>query len=526
MSSLTPTSPISISPISTSPLSTSPISTTPSSPIPKSRPLAPAPLTLAVEPPPLKGLLGLPREIRDQIYHYALVEPPKWKKHHQAHCEFAPRDSDVLERPPFCLRKAVWSDEKQGDVIVHACRCASRKGLGLLRANRQLHNEAAPVFWSMNLHCFSIWAQFVADVKDRLRPEYRDMIRYVSIMDEFGEDAHVDRSELWSTVLLCRGLRKLEVRPEYCTRHLDLVASVARMPSLKTFFLCTLLSYDLTTPRLPFHCFRQFDAATEKKRRKVLFRLARPHHPRDLAAADDCKEALRAFTTNFVVHGRFEVRRSLLLQPEFNCWRDTPLLHRYRKLPHPDIDDTHDSVVLTLRDGVSTTVHVYGVHLSHVTRLRHSRERWSLQQRLLARNLPTPQQERLRLEMRQRRRSKLDRKAEEDARDQAIALALRRARNEERLMLEARLARTDRETERQERERIIEAAKGERKGARKAERSLRHVAEAEGGEPRGPKDPGEAGESRGGKPSRRANGAKFRSRTSGREHPAGRMAHG
>lgn len=100
-------------------------------------------------------LLRLPRELRDVIYWYALVEPNKWDKRHCPDCPFHDLDAPA-ETPPFAQRFDLTSPRDASPKAWARCDelCVRRKGLGLLRVCKQLYDEADPIFWEENTLCF------------------------------------------------------------------------------------------------------------------------------------------------------------------------------------------------------------------------------------------------------------------------------------------------------------------------------------------------------------------------------------
>lgn len=118
-------------------------------------------------------LLDLPRELRDLIYWYALVEPSKWNKRHAVGCTYL----DLYgagERPPYRISQGdndpLWAGPG-GDiesVRARACHhlCVKRKALALLRVNQQVREEAEPQFWHNNVFCFDSAENFVTIFQD------------------------------------------------------------------------------------------------------------------------------------------------------------------------------------------------------------------------------------------------------------------------------------------------------------------------------------------------------------------------
>ena len=104
-------------------------------------------------------LESLPNELQHQIFSLVLVEVPRWDKLHDSSCDYKPSSVGPLEPPPFLHASINVSrrDDQSWKVQTNAnCPCAKRKGIGLLQTSRQIHNMAAPIFWSTNTFCFQI----------------------------------------------------------------------------------------------------------------------------------------------------------------------------------------------------------------------------------------------------------------------------------------------------------------------------------------------------------------------------------
>lgn len=98
-------------------------------------------------------LLQLPRELRDVIYSYTVVEPGYWERRNKPSCkEYNP--SILLEWPPFEVSDFEESKDESGWGWRGTHGCAKRRGLGLLSVNKQIHQEASPIFWDNNTVCY------------------------------------------------------------------------------------------------------------------------------------------------------------------------------------------------------------------------------------------------------------------------------------------------------------------------------------------------------------------------------------
>ncbi|CAI4211752.1 unnamed protein product [Parascedosporium putredinis] len=152
------------------------------------------------------SLLNFPREIRDLIYHFTLVEPPRWTKHHNALCRYAVVDT----------------------------------------ATNVFH------FWT--------GFEFLRDVRENLRDEYKALIQHVVIMHHTMHDFpdpgpfdNVDQCAVWELVLTCSGLRSLEVPDDMCNAASDYPEYAAKLavhlPHLERFAINILMlrTYDPAT---------------------------------------------------------------------------------------------------------------------------------------------------------------------------------------------------------------------------------------------------------------------------------------
>ncbi|VUC31227.1 unnamed protein product [Clonostachys rosea] len=178
------------------------------------------------------GLDALPPEVRLLIYEFALVEVPRWDKKHKLECKYRPGSTQGFEPPPFVQSKITVSESPWNVKTETPCSCAKRQGLSLLRVSKSVHKICSRIFLSRNTFCFLDAVEFLAIVGHSLRPELRDQIRDVSIMnpDHTGDSEHVRaprarfryRKPFWETLLKCRGLEKLEIPAAYIESTRDL----------------------------------------------------------------------------------------------------------------------------------------------------------------------------------------------------------------------------------------------------------------------------------------------------------------
>ncbi|CAG9991039.1 unnamed protein product [Clonostachys byssicola] len=202
-------------------------------------------------------LQNLPQEIQALIYGFAVVEPPRWAKRHSLKCDFTPTRAKLTEPPPFALTEVYINPKATKMGTTTRCSCAKRKGLSLLLVSKLINKIATPIFWSQNTFCFMDAVEFIAAVKHNLRPQHREMIQSLSIInpDPSGAPTHVsfagERSkfmdDFWKTIKNCPSLRKLEVAYAYIepTRkvptheHLNEIPEM--LPNLSTISLSFLV---------------------------------------------------------------------------------------------------------------------------------------------------------------------------------------------------------------------------------------------------------------------------------------------
>ncbi|OHF01752.1 hypothetical protein CORC01_02943 [Colletotrichum orchidophilum] len=182
---------------------------------------------------PRKGLLDFmqfPPEIRSLIYEFALVEPKRHDIDHKPSCmirRYATRHN-LFHPPPFLLQNVSISSDPPRLVTERLandlCNCNKRAGMALLQTGRQVHAEAAPIFWSQNSFCFLSGYEAITALNHLLRPQYRDLVTSVSVMGpnfqgrpqhvQFAdgtEHGPVPWSEFWEAVSKCRNLNAVNV---------------------------------------------------------------------------------------------------------------------------------------------------------------------------------------------------------------------------------------------------------------------------------------------------------------------------
>lgn len=148
--------------------------------------------------------LALPGELRNYIYRLTLTtDPAMLDREHKYSCYWCTWDPDEPQNPMYDA-----NHQK-----LPGCRCWAREGLALLLANRQINEEAAPMFWAENHFSFRGYDNFIHLVGTALRPRYRQMIPHVTICSDPRGMDNLRRPPigLWDTLFQCKGLRTLEI---------------------------------------------------------------------------------------------------------------------------------------------------------------------------------------------------------------------------------------------------------------------------------------------------------------------------
>ena len=169
-----------------------------------------------VERPKSSLFLELPRELRDLIYWYALVEPRKWDKRHNSSCPYY-NPLAGGEEPPFRYNEGAndpyYGNPKTSE-IMRQCHntCVRRKCLGLLRANRQIHEEASPILWDENTFCFDLPYLFCM-ILDSIPHSVRSKIQKISFMSSLPYTGICAR-QMFEILAEVQNLVELEVSRE------------------------------------------------------------------------------------------------------------------------------------------------------------------------------------------------------------------------------------------------------------------------------------------------------------------------
>ncbi|KAK2759062.1 hypothetical protein FQN54_003161 [Arachnomyces sp. PD_36] len=302
------------------------------------------------------GFFKLPRELRDIIYAYVLVEPYYLDRRHSASCEESDPGCDKPETPPF--------------IAPCYSRCNRRRGLGLLLVNRLIHDEATPIFWGRNVHCFCSPGEFRENVSSRLRKRYRDYIQHVHIVFPYQPHTpHSGTEALWKAIFLCKNLRTLELGPDLLEFVYHLYYSNLRssLPHLESLAMIKLQKYECQ--HLPtLEKYRIWVKTTKKI-------------PLDQSESQ-LHEAVRDFKTNHVVHVNHHVEKYFL-----HSKPDWPA-SRYPQFD-PHLKDNNSVQTVTLRDGSVVDLPIYGLPSSPATRMQRFRQKYFEQNRRKVAGLPS-----------------------------------------------------------------------------------------------------------------------------------------
>ncbi|KAL0934460.1 ribosomal protein L32 [Colletotrichum truncatum] len=452
-------------------------------------------LTLTVQLPPnqyhssAKTLLGLPRELRNQIYNAVLVTPPKYSLSHKSECHFRHNHTRTSIEPAAYMvldsnveisgpRLNSWIEPVQ-------CQCAKRPGLNLLLASRQIHREAAPLFWQKNEFVFITPDEFTNCVGSRLRQEYRALLRNVNIasLEAWNMDVKTTRNVLtdeympptprwhqfWGVMKQCKGMRRLAVRPEVLRKCTNDVARLRTLlPELRKLEMTFIGKYKDRTAAYA-RDYVNIRSSPEVQRHIMFVRAAQEV---DLEAfkptAQACKELYRNFTTNFCVHVDRVVKERFL-----GCWdMENVDLHGGSVLA--SLNDSCPEYDVELPTGQTVKICFEGVPQSKETRIRIGREKMIRDSKLRRMGKPNPGEEKALAEGRRRREEKKEEAVLEEARERERELETRRRKEDDRRDAE----RKERELEREELARAAELAREERKAGRK--RAGRIIVETDG----------------------------------------------
>ncbi|KAH8881907.1 hypothetical protein GQ53DRAFT_466187 [Thozetella sp. PMI_491] len=332
-----------------------------------------------------RQFLTLPRELRDEIYLLALVEPAKWDRQHRPLCQYFPKRHD--ETTACAL---VPDDYRQKG----GCDCFRRAPLTLLLANRHVYEEAAPLFWSRNTFCWSDVPNFYREVGSILRPGYRRLIRHISLLDirELHEsrDSRVYMCEdmgqwelLWGALGQCTALRTLEISPgrvaEYLEKRSPALGQQAA-PGLETLEKLVHLERVVWCNTKRYHLGRVDPFYGNKRlRRSVLVQTRQPAILEHLVDSTTTLHDLRQLQTIFQIHCEFAIETQLLGRQE-NLFRMPFQSSEPGFVLQPQMIGKRRFFLVRLRDGTLTRIKFHGLPLgaeefNRQTKIRKKLER-------------------------------------------------------------------------------------------------------------------------------------------------------
>lgn len=160
-------------------------------------------------------LLQLPRELRDTIYRYVLIEPRLWERRHKPSCsKYNP--PITYEYLPFATPDFVKDEEDPdgwGWFATHSC--AKRLGVSLLGVNKQIHDEASPIFWDNNAFCYETPRVFTDGVEPpSLLPKIQKL-SFMNFREDEGRDVLFRSRESFQIMAQMPNLRELEVQQSW-----------------------------------------------------------------------------------------------------------------------------------------------------------------------------------------------------------------------------------------------------------------------------------------------------------------------
>ncbi|CAK1363765.1 unnamed protein product [Cercospora beticola] len=132
------------------------------------------------------GLLGLPAELRNQIWENVVIEPDLHNRIHHRECPLIDHKA-AFARLPMCVeerRRSPW-EPIEVELNTNKCRklCRARQGLGLLRVNKQVAGEATPIFWQNASFYFADFTELSFTLKHRIPAIHLSLITGIVVHD-------------------------------------------------------------------------------------------------------------------------------------------------------------------------------------------------------------------------------------------------------------------------------------------------------------------------------------------------------
>ncbi|KAH8653889.1 hypothetical protein BX600DRAFT_86941 [Xylariales sp. PMI_506] len=328
--------------------------------------------TLVLPSNPHKGgFLGLPKEIRDLIYVFTLSESSIITKRHSATCSHKPTNRHEPETPAFITTGTTgyYNHSRKQNELQSTCACAKRRGLDLLQTNRKVHTEAASVFWSNNIFTFRSAADFASCVGNNLRPGYRNLLQYISIICIYMGQYHVHRyhpvkkksTQALEILISCKSLRELEIPSELFEtnfgRFCTLRNSAAGLQSVK---LAGIQIYEYTLGNR-----RQINRRYYQNEVEVYIFASFNFLLGNLEPSFNVMEFVRYYQYNFLVHLKYAITKDLL-KSDGSYY--SPLLIK-------GLCNASTQPKLLLRDGTIAQPLILGLPPSKATHKQHVRMR-------------------------------------------------------------------------------------------------------------------------------------------------------
>ena len=295
-------------------------------------------------------------------------------------CKFSDRGCVDPEPPHFIL----VGGQSQ-------CLCGRRQSLGLLLANRQIHDEVAPIFWGRNTHSFKNGATFMENISE-LRRQCREYLQHVRIGHPNRRTQQAPYSGyhyvIWKNIFLCKNLRTLEVesaQPE----EIGWGAKVTKgLPHLESLTLARIQKYPCRSENMD-----------QNARGHIWVKITQ--NVRLDSTFHELFIACRNFSTNRIVHVNYEVGEEFLGQAAQQAWQTPgdPVLA-------PHLKDNNNIQTVTLRDHTVIDLPIYGLPNSRDTRARHFKQRLFEQNRLKAAGLPGVEETKLALLLKEAKEEK------------------------------------------------------------------------------------------------------------------------
>ncbi|TEA12703.1 hypothetical protein C8034_v005826 [Colletotrichum sidae] len=269
------------------------------------------------------------------------------------------------------------------------CECAKRKGVHLLAANRQIHAEAASIFWSRNtFYCLDV-LDVIAASYAIIRPAYQRLIPGLSIVSP-GEGRHTDHEwefakrwgaenycpdiwlYFWTMIVPFKSLRMLEVDIIMLTINAGWVEKIMSLRpqlaihtvSLQPF--CKTMLRDFSTYPWRFSCDSE----------AVFYvKMTGPVITAASAALTRGGDALSKLGMDSFFQK--EELASRINAGHFDDPNDSPRRPGEWRLPH-GFDDDNSGATVTLGDGSQVRVEFYGLPFSESKRRENMRKKREL----------------------------------------------------------------------------------------------------------------------------------------------------